>query len=64
MQKKIYERGDYSTVSDYWLRWVSAHVKNDPKNRMIVKALVQLTETLNQPQFNHRLALENFLLDL
>lgn len=62
--KELCERDEYSTAVDYWLYWVSAHVKNDLKNRIIVKKLLQLSDNLNQPQFNHRLALENFLINL
>lgn len=62
--KKVHETGDYQPRVDYWLNWVSASVCNSPKNEKIVKELLSLSSLVSQPQFNHRLALENFLLNL
>lgn len=62
--KKVHEKGDYQPKIDYWLNWVSAHVRTSPKNEKIVKGLLSLHQIISQPQFNHRLALENFLLNL
>lgn len=62
--KKVHEKGDYRPRIDYWLSWVSAHLKASPKNEKIVKNLLFLTNIISQPQNNHRLALENFLLNL
>jgi len=62
--KKIHEKGDYQPWINYWLNWVSANVHNSPKNVKIVKNLLSLSSLVSQPQFNHRLALENFLLNL
>ena len=62
--KKIHEKGDYQPRIDYWLNWVSAHVKTSPKNEKIVKELLSLHQIVSQSQYNHRLALENFLLNL
>ncbi len=70
--KKIHEKalrpssgqGSYQPLIDYWLNWVSAHVRTSPKNEKIVKELLALHQIVSQPQFNHRLALENFLLNL
>ncbi|MDP3696727.1 MAG: AAA family ATPase [Candidatus Taylorbacteria bacterium] len=70
--KKVHEKAlrhgsgyeDYHRLVDYWLNWVSANVRNSPKNEKIVKELLSLSSIVSQPQFNHRLALENFLLNL
>lgn len=62
--KKVHEVGDYRPKVVYWLNWVSAHVATSPKNEKIVKNLLSLHQLVSQPQFNHRLALENFLLNL
>lgn len=62
--KKIHEKSDYQPKIGYWLNWVSASVRNSPKNEKIVKDLLSLSNIISQPQFNHRLALENFLLNL
>lgn len=70
--KKVHEKalrqnsgqGGYQPLVDYWLNWVSANIRNSPKNEKIVKELLALNQIISQPQFNHRLALENFLLNL
>src|SRR3989344_1820440 len=70
--KKIHEKalqrssgqGGYQTLISYWLNWVSHHLQNSPKNEKILKNLLSLNQLVSQPQFNHRLALENFLLNL
>jgi len=55
---------EYARLVDYWLYWISAHVRNSSKNEKIVKDLLSLHRLISQPQFNHRLALENFLVNL
>lgn len=62
--KKVHEGGNYQPRIDYWLNWVSAHVATSPKNEKILKNLLSLNQVISQPQYNHRLALENFLLSL
>jgi DNA polymerase-3 subunit delta' len=62
--KKINDKGDYGRLVGYWLSWVSAHLATSPKNEKIVKDLLSLSSLTSQPQFNHRLAMENFLLNL
>lgn len=62
--KKVHEAGDYRPKVDYWLNWVSAHVATSLKNEKIVKNLLALHQIISQPQYSHRLALENFLLNL
>ncbi|MDP3792984.1 MAG: AAA family ATPase [bacterium] len=62
--KKIYESEKYPETVNYWLSWVSAHLASSSKNKKIVENLLALNQLISQPQFNHRLALENFLLNL
>lgn len=62
--KKIHEKESYQPTVNYWLYWVSAHLRQSPKNKKILKNLLSLHQIISQPQFNHRLALENFLLGL
>ena len=62
--KKVHDGGDYQPRVDYWLSWVSAHVGTASRNEKIVKNLLYLHSIVSQPQYNHRLALENFLLNL
>lgn len=62
--KHVHEKGNYQPKIGYWLNWVSAHLASSPKNKKIVENLLALNQLISQPQFNHRLALENFLLNL
>lgn len=62
--KKVHDKDEYSMKVFYWLLWVSAHVKNSPKNEKITKNLLELSNIISQPQYNKRLAFESFLLSL
>lgn len=62
--RNAYEKGDYKPKVNYWLNWVATHLSNSPKNGKIVRDLLALNQIVSQPQYNHRLALENFILNL
>jgi DNA polymerase-3 subunit delta' len=47
----------------YWLLYMRMRI-GEPKARGILRGLADLHRIVNQPQFNHRLALENFLVQL
>ena len=47
----------------YWTLYMRMRI-NEPKARKILDGLVGLHKIITQPQFNHRLALENFLVQL
>ena len=47
----------------YWTLYMRMRI-NEPKARRILDGLVGLHKIISQPQFNHRLALENFLVQL
>jgi len=47
----------------YWILYMRMRI-NEPKARKILDGLVGLHKIISQPQFNHRLALENFLVQL
>lgn len=47
----------------YWTLYMRMRI-NEPKARKILDGLVGLHKIIAQPQFNHRLALENFLVQL
>ncbi len=59
--KKIYEDGDYLMLAEKWLGWAYADGIN---NTHTLRKLLKLNSLLSQPQFNHRLALENFLINI
>jgi DNA polymerase-3 subunit delta' len=47
----------------YWILYMRMRI-NEPKAPRILKGLLELHKIISQPQFNHRLALENFLVQL
>lgn len=55
------EKEDYKQVMADFIHYLSADVNNN--NRHILKKLLELNNLLSQPQFNHRLAIENFLIN-
>ncbi|MDP3954448.1 MAG: AAA family ATPase [bacterium] len=48
----------------YWLLYLRPKAKADPRIAKVVKNLLDLKYALGQPQYNHRLALDNFLIGL
>ena len=62
--RKMHESEKYTATVNYWLGWVSYHLRNSSKNEKILRNLLSLSSIVSQPQFNHRLALENFLIGL
>ncbi|HYU64732.1 MAG TPA: hypothetical protein VEK36_00475 [Candidatus Paceibacterota bacterium] len=62
--KKIYDNGVYPEYVDLWLRWIRAYGKNPQKTRAALSKLLNVYQLIAQPQYNHRLALENFLISL
>ena len=47
----------------YWILYMRMRI-NEPKAHKILKNLLNLYDITTQPQFNQRLALENFLVQL
>jgi DNA polymerase-3 subunit delta' len=47
----------------YWILYMRMRI-DEPKAPKILKGLLELHKVISQPQFNHRLALENFLVQL
>ena len=69
--KKLFESQNYISLVNYWLDWIHSSMKERianqeslMANRAILKELLKLHQIISQPQFNHRLALENFLINL
>lgn len=59
--KKTYENDGYAELAGEWLNWAYSSDFGGPK---LCKNLLQLNRLLSQPQFNHRLTLENFLISI
>lgn len=62
--KKIYEKEEYPQTVDYWLRWLHANLQGIENSASTMRNLLKLHQTISQPQYNHRMALEAFLLSL
>ncbi len=54
---------DLAKKALYWLLYMRMRI-NEPKARGILRGLTDLHKIISQPQFNHRLALENFVVSL
>lgn len=57
--KKIYEKGNYSDLISTLI-----HSADHTQPVRYLRGLLKLHKLISQPQFNHRLALENFLINL
>jgi hypothetical protein len=62
--KKIFEKGEYPELVEKWLKSLQLRLPNEPKLVPILKNLLRLSQIISQPQYNHRLALENFLINI
>ena len=59
--EKLYKEGDYQRIVVGLIHWLHAR---ENKNARVLKGLLQLNQLVSQPQYNHRLAIENFLINL
>lgn len=62
--KKIYERDNYTELVNLWLRSLRLHLVSKPTSAPVLKNLLRLSQTISQPQYNHRIALETFFINL
>ena len=62
--KKIYEKEDYATLVNLWLRSLQPRLAKESKVAPVLKSLLHLSYIISQPQYNHRIALENFFVKL
>ncbi|OGN08914.1 MAG: hypothetical protein A3J46_02540 [Candidatus Yanofskybacteria bacterium RIFCSPHIGHO2_02_FULL_41_11] len=62
--KKLHEKDDYAALVNLWLRSLRLQLSNKPTSAPILRRLLHLSYVISQPQYNHRLALENFLIQL
>ena len=59
--EQLYKEGDYQKLVVGLIHWL--HGKGN-HNTKVLKGLLQLNQLVSQPQYNHRLAIENFLINL
>ncbi len=62
--KKIYEKETYPATVANWIYWIYGNQSEVPHAGHLLKELTWLNNLVAQPQYNHRLALENTLLNL
>ena len=69
--KQLHEKGDYAKLVNLWLRSLRfqfiLNLSKDeykPATVPILKNLLNLSRIISQPQYNHRIALENFFVNL
>lgn len=62
---KQFAAGDgYREHVEYWLRWVHTRLAASDRAPQVLRRLLHLHRLLGQSQYNHRLAIENFLINL
>lgn len=62
--KKIYEKEEYVELVNTWLRSLHLQLADKPTAAPVLRALLRLSNIVSQPQYNHRIALENFFVNL
>lgn len=62
--KEVSDGDNALALVDLWMRWVRAHGKDPAKSRLVLRDLLKLRYLVSQPEFNHRLAIENFLINI
>lgn len=62
--KKIYEGDSYTELVNLWLRSLRLQLVGKPTSVPVLKNLLRLSQIISQPQYNHRIALETFFINL
>jgi len=62
--KQLYEKEDYAVLVDLWLKSLRFRLGSEPRVAPVLKKLLYLSRIVSQPQYNHRIALENFFVNL
>jgi len=62
--KELFEKQDYRGQVNYWLAWAYANRSSLPNAHNVLSQLLMLHQYINQPQYNHRVLLENTLINL
>lgn len=62
--KEIVDSGKVAGHVDIWLRWIRAKGKDPKKTAAALRRLLELSRLVASPEFNHRMALENFLINI
>ncbi len=62
--KDLFEKQDYKEQVNYWLAWAYTNRSSLPNAHNVLSQLLMLHQYINQPQYNHRVLLENTLINL
>ena len=62
--KKLHEKDDYAELVNLWLRSLHFQLADKPASAPILRRLLNLSRIVSQPQYNHRIALEHFFVNL
>jgi DNA polymerase III subunit delta' len=62
--KQIVDDEKHYELIATWLTWARAYGKDPKKTSQVLRSLMNLSHLISQPQFNHRLAIENFLISI
>lgn len=62
--KQLHEKEDYAVLINLWLRSLRLQLADKPASAPILRRLLRLSFIISQPQYNHRIALENFFVNL
>lgn len=62
--KQLYEKKSYAKLINLWLKSIRLQLSEKPIVAPVLRNLLNLSYIVSQPQYNHRIALENFLLNL
>lgn len=62
--KQIYEKENYPKLVNLWLKSLRFQLAEKPASAPILRRLLHLSQIISQPQYNHRIALENFFVNL
>ena len=59
-----YAKKIYAELVNLWLRSLRLQLPQKPTAAPVLRCLLNLSHIVSQPQYNHRIALENFLANL
>lgn len=62
--KQLYEKKNYTELVNLWLKSLRFQLKDKPSTAPVLRNLLYLSNIISQPQYNHRIALEKFLINL
>lgn len=62
--RQLCEKNNYVELVNLWLKSLRFQLKDKPSTAPVLRNLLHLSWVVSQPQYNHRIALENFFVNL